>query len=79
MNDELIKKWKKTGLLDKVEESLLLVISNNLENCAKYVIQKYDSSNGLKKESEFVAGWIFPLVVCLGRNRNILSINMPRL
>jgi hypothetical protein len=74
MSDDLVSKWKLTGLLEGNEGFSASRLSENLEACADFLIEKANSGSDVGS----VAGVALPIIVRLANERNIWSIDMPR-
>ncbi len=72
MNEfENVEKWRRSGLLEGNEEHDALVLANNLEECANYLIELPES-----KDRELEAGLLLPIIVRLFNEQNVRMINM---
>jgi len=73
MRDKITAKWTQTGLLDDTPEEIdKMLLSHNLENCAKYLLSQIDDYPN--KEETNKAELFLPIVVMLFRDKNIRII-----
>lgn len=74
-NDEMLSRWRKTGLLDGLTLAQEILLAKHLQDSAEFLIKKSDSGQNVEQ----ITGLMLPIIVRLGRDRGIYSVDTEKL